>query len=90
MPSYKSAWPPPLPCAWANEFRNHFPLGRAQWFSGHIAERFLSEGNGEAARTRGNRVRELNNIQSDAYRQVEEIRGLADAKATEIYSSAYN
>jgi len=51
-----------------------------------IAERFLSEGNGEAARIRGNRVRDLNKIQSEAYRQVEEIRGLADAKATEIYS----
>lgn len=55
-----------------------------------IAERFLSEGNGEAARIRGNRLRDLNKIQSEAYRQVEEIRGLADAKATEIYARAYN
>ena len=55
-----------------------------------IAERFLSEGNGEAARIRGNRVRDLNKIQSEAYRQVEEIRGVADAKATEIYAQAYN
>ena len=55
-----------------------------------IAERFLSEGNGEAARIRGNRVRDLNKIQSEAYRQVEEIRGVADAKATNIYASAYN
>jgi len=55
-----------------------------------IAERFLSEGNGEAARIRGNRVRDLNKIQSEAYRQVEEIRGLADAKATEIYARAYD
>lgn len=55
-----------------------------------IAERFLSEGNGEAARIRGNRVRDLNKIQSEAYREVEEIRGLADARATEIYASAYN
>ena len=55
-----------------------------------IAERFLSEGNGEAARIRGNRVRDLNKIQSEAYRQVEEIRGVADAKATEIYAAAYN
>ena len=55
-----------------------------------IAERFLSEGNGEAARIRGNRVRDLNKIQSEAYREVEEIRGLADAKATEIYAGAYN
>ena len=55
-----------------------------------IAERFLSEGNGEAARIRGNRVRDLNKIQSEAYRAVEEIRGVADAKATEIYARAYN
>ena len=55
-----------------------------------IAERFLSEGNGEAARIRGNRVRDLNKIQSEAYRQVEEIRGVADAKATEVYAAAYN
>jgi len=55
-----------------------------------IAERFLSEGNGEAARIRGNRLRDLNKIQSEAYRQVEEIRGVADAKATEIYARAYN
>ena len=55
-----------------------------------IAERFLSEGNGEAARIRGNRVRDLNKIQSEAYWRVEEIRGVADAKATEIYARAYN
>ncbi len=55
-----------------------------------IAERFLSEGNGEAARIRGNRVRDLNKIESEAYREVEEIRGVADAKATEIYAKAYN
>jgi len=55
-----------------------------------IAERFLSEGNGEAARIRGDRVRDLNKIQSEAYRAVEEIRGVADAKATEIYAKAYN
>jgi len=55
-----------------------------------IAERYLSEGNGEAARIRGNRVRDLNKIESEAYRQVEEVRGAADAKATEIYASAYN
>ena len=29
-------------------------------------------------------------IQSEAYREVEEIRGVADAKATAIYASAYN
>lgn len=55
-----------------------------------IAERFLSEGKGEAARIQGNRTRDLNKIQSEAYQAVEEIRGIADANATEIYSRAYN
>lgn len=55
-----------------------------------IAERFLSEGKGEAARIHGNRERDLNKIQSEAYRKVEGIRGLADAKATKIYADAYN
>ena len=35
-------------------------------------------------------MRDLNKIQSEAYRQVEQIRGVADAKATEIYAKAYN
>jgi membrane protease subunit HflC len=34
-------------------------------------------------------VRDLNKIQSEAYRAVEEIRGQADAKAAEVYSAAY-
>ncbi|MBI5617056.1 MAG: protease modulator HflC [Gammaproteobacteria bacterium] len=55
-----------------------------------IAERFRSEGNGEAARILGNRERDLNKIRSEAYRQVQEIRGAADARATEIYAKAYN
>ena len=36
------------------------------------------------------RVRDLSKIQSEGYRQVEEIRGVADVKATEIYAAAYN
>jgi membrane protease subunit HflC len=55
-----------------------------------IAERFRSEGNGEAARITGNRERELNKIRSEAYQLVEEIRGEADALATTIYAKAYN
>ncbi len=55
-----------------------------------IAERFLSEGNGEAARIHGNRVRDLNKTQSEAYRSVEEIRGAADAAAAATYAGAYN
>jgi len=55
-----------------------------------IAERFRSEGNGEAARINGLRERDLNKVRSEAYKEVEEIRGAADAKATEIYAEAYN
>jgi len=55
-----------------------------------IAERFRSEGNGEAARINGLRERDLNKVRSEAYKEVEEIRGAADAKATEIYAKAYD
>jgi modulator of FtsH protease HflC len=53
-----------------------------------IAQRFRSEGEGEAARIAGQRDRDLNEIQSTAYRQVQQIRGESDAKATEIYARA--
>ena len=55
-----------------------------------IAERFRSEGNGEAARIRGNMLREKDRLESEAYRKVEETRGEGDAKAAEIYANAYN
>jgi membrane protease subunit HflC len=54
-----------------------------------IAQRFRSEGDGQSARIAGQRERDLNEIQSNAYRRVQEIRGEADAKATEIYARAY-
>jgi membrane protease subunit HflC len=54
-----------------------------------IAQRFRSEGEGEAARIAGQKERDLNEIQSTAYRKVQQIRGQADAKATEIYARAY-
>lgn len=54
-----------------------------------IAQRFRSEGEGEAARIAGQRDRDLNEIESTAYRQVQQIRGQADAKASEIYARAY-
>ena len=54
-----------------------------------IAQRFRSEGEGQSARIAGQRERDLNEIQSNAYRRVQEIRGEADAKATEIYARAY-
>lgn len=54
-----------------------------------IAQRFRSEGEGESARIAGQRERDLNEIQSKAYWQVQKIRGEADAKAMEIYARAY-
>ena len=55
-----------------------------------IAEKFRSEGLGEASRINGEKERELKSIQSEAFRQAEEIRGRADAEAASIYASAYN
>jgi membrane protease subunit HflC len=55
-----------------------------------IAERFRSEGAGEAAKIMGKSERDLLSIESEAYKTVQEIRGVADAKATEIYAEAYN
>ena len=55
-----------------------------------IAERFRSEGAGEAARITGNKERELKKIISQAYREIQTIQGDADAKATDIYARSYN
>lgn len=55
-----------------------------------IAERFRSEGQGEASRIAGERERELKRIQSEAFRRAREIRGDADARATRIYAAAYD
>jgi membrane protease subunit HflC len=55
-----------------------------------IADRFRSEGEGEASKISGDRERDLAQIQSDAVRQSEEIRGRADAEAASIYAEAYN
>ena len=55
-----------------------------------IAERFRSEGAGEAAKILGKKERDILKIESEAYKNVQTIRGVADAKATEIYARAYN
>ncbi len=55
-----------------------------------IADRFRSQGQGQASEILGNMDRDLKRIQSEAYREATEIRGRADASATEIYASAYN
>jgi membrane protease subunit HflC len=55
-----------------------------------IADRFRSEGEGEASRITGEKEKELQLIQSGAYRQARGIMGDADAEATRIYAAAYN
>ena len=55
-----------------------------------IADKFRSEGQGEAQRIDGERERELKTIQSAGYRQAQEIEGAADAEAIAIYATAYN
>ena len=54
-----------------------------------IASRFRSEGEGEAAVILGNKERELRRLQSEAYREVQKIKGEADAKASAIYAEVY-
>jgi len=54
-----------------------------------IAERFRSEGAGEAARIKGTMEREVKKIESEAYRKVQAILGEADAESTRIYAEAY-
>ena len=55
-----------------------------------IADKFRSEGQGEASRINGEKERELKNIQSLAFRDAELIKGKADATAAAIYTKAYN
>jgi membrane protease subunit HflC len=55
-----------------------------------IADRYRSEGQGEALRIRGEMERELKRIQSEAYRETQEVRGRADAEAAGIYAGSYD
>lgn len=55
-----------------------------------IADKFRSEGQGEASRINGEKERELKNIQSIAFRDAEMIKGKADATAASIYANAYD
>ncbi len=54
-----------------------------------IAEQYRSEGAGEAARIEGEMERQLKVISSEAYRKSQDIKGRADADATDIYAAAY-
>ncbi|MEM7165441.1 MAG: protease modulator HflC [Planctomycetota bacterium] len=55
-----------------------------------IASLFRSEGEGEAAKILGRKERDLDEIESEAYKAVQQLQGAADARATEIYAAAYN
>jgi membrane protease subunit HflC len=54
-----------------------------------IAEKFRSEGKGEARKIIGEKERDLKQITSAAYRSAQEIKGKADAESTKIYAEAY-
>ena len=54
-----------------------------------IAEKYRSEGQGEARKIEGEMEREMKRITSEAYRTAEEIKGNADAQATLIYAQSF-
>lgn len=55
-----------------------------------IAEKFRSEGKGEAQKILGDKERELKLITSEAYRTAQEIKGHAEAEATRLYAEAFS
>ena len=54
------------------------------------AEQFRSEGQGKKAEIEGQMKKELAEIQANAYRRAQELKGKADAEAIKIYADAYN
>ena len=54
-----------------------------------IAEKFRSEGQGEARKILGEKERDLKQITSEAYRTAQVIKGKADAESTKLYADAY-
>jgi membrane protease subunit HflC len=55
-----------------------------------IAEKFRSEGKGEARKVLGEKERDLQKITSEAYKTAQEIKGKADAEAVKIFAKAYS
>lgn len=55
-----------------------------------IAAKYRSEGQGNSAEILGKMQRELDQIESQAYKEAQEIIGRADAEAISIYAEAYN
>lgn len=53
------------------------------------AEQLRSEGEGVKAEIEGKREKELLRIQSESFKTSSELRGEADAKATEVYAASY-
>jgi membrane protease subunit HflC len=53
-----------------------------------IAEKIRSVGKGEEAKIRGKLNKDLKEIESEAYRKSQEVRGIAEAKAIAIYATA--
>jgi membrane protease subunit HflC len=54
-----------------------------------IAQKFRSEGKGEAQKILGEKERDLKRIESEAYRTAQEIKGKADAESTRLYAQAF-
>ena len=52
-----------------------------------IAEKFRSEGKGEAQKIMGEKERDFKQITSEAYRTAQEIKGKADAESTKLTRS---
>jgi len=75
---------------------NYEPKVRGKVFERMISERkraaelLRAEGLGEQAEIEGKKLRELERINSEAYRKAQSIRGKADAEAINIYAAAYS
>ena len=54
------------------------------------AEQYRSEGQGKKAEIEGQMTKELQEIESVAYRKAQEVKGNADAQVIKIYADAYN
>jgi len=54
-----------------------------------IAEKFRSEGKGEAKKILGEKERDLKKIESEAYRKAQVIKGKADAESTKLYAESF-
>lgn len=55
-----------------------------------IAEKFRSEGKGEASKIIGEKEKDLKRITSEAYKASQEIIGKAEAQSTRLYAQAYS